>query len=362
MSDIILRQTPHSPVRLAAIETANPPTIINQSTAVELIDIHYGSVLKPRSLEIMRQVLSHPSIKKRHIAVDSLEKIVALKDEDPDIRMARFEQWSVKLSVEAARKVLQQRDVDPKEVTAIFVNTCTGYLCPGIATYCIEELGLSPQVKAFDLVGLGCGGALPNIQLAQDHLIANPNGIVLSIAVEICSATFQMGDDISLLISNAIFGDGAAAALLWCKDDGVELFKTESLFSPANRNDVRYLYKNGALHNKLSISLPKITAGFVPTLVETLLSSAGLSIPDIDHWAIHPGGEKILSNIQAALGLSDSDMAPSRSVLSNYGNMSSPSVLFELKEILDNTSDSPGWIAALAFGAGMSLHGYLLKK
>ena len=349
------------PARIVAIGTANPPTVINQQLAAKLIDFHYGSVLKPRSLEIMRSVLSHPSIRTRHIAVDSIEDVVRLKNEDPDDRMERFTKWSVALSVSAATQAMERAGVVPSQITGLMVNTCTGYICPGIATYLIEPLGLAHTVKLYDLVGSGCGGALPALQVAQNHCETTPDGVALSISVEICSATYQMGDDVSLLISNAIFGDGAAAAVVKQGTRGLAMAGTASSFSPANREDVRYVYKGGKLHNRLSPALPKVVGEQVPPFVAGLLGGHGASVSDVKHWAIHAGGEKILAAVQSGLNLGDEALAVSRSILERYGNMSSPTVLFELEKILAGGVGAGELCCCVGFGAGLSVYGLLLR-
>lgn len=351
----------NDPVRIAAIGIANPPTVIDQQLAARLIDFHYGSVLKPRSLEIMRGVLSHPSIKTRHIAVDSPADVVRLKDEDPDARMERFTKWSVALSVSAAAQAMKRAGVGPDKITGLVVNTCTGYICPGIATYLVEPLGLSADIKLYDLVGAGCGAALPALQVAQNHCETTPGGVALSISVEICSATYQMGDDVSLLISNAIFGDGAAAAIVSRGSEGLAMTGSASRFSPAHRDDVRYVYKGGQLHNRLSPALPKIVGSGVPPFVSKLLGERGLSVPDIRHWAIHSGGEKILAAVQAGLNLGDEALRVSRSILERYGNMSSPTVLFELERIIDSGMQPGEYCCCIGFGAGLSMYGLLLR-
>jgi predicted naringenin-chalcone synthase len=354
-----MQQFPGGHARLAAVATANPPTIIDQQMAARLIEEHYGDALKPRSLEIMRKVLSHPSIRTRHIAVDDFLDVIQLKNEDPDIRMERFTRWATDLSIGAARKAMARANVSARDITGLVVNTCTGYICPGIATYLIEPLGLSPDVKLYDLVGAGCGGALPNLQIAKRHCEDGGN-VVLAIAVEICSATYQMGDDVSLIVSNALFGDGAAAAIVSNRHGGPALVADASRFFPSNRNDVRYVYKRGQLHNTLSPALPKIIGDKVPAFVISMLQERGLAVSDVSYWAIHAGGEKILASVQEGLGLTDAHLAPSRSVLERYGNMSSPTVLFELDHILDIGIKPGEHCCVIGFGAGLSLYGMLL--
>jgi predicted naringenin-chalcone synthase len=348
-------------IHLASIASAAPQTILTQQHAIDLINEYYAVDLRPRSLELIRQFLAHESIKTRHIAVDSPRDLPLLKSEAPDRRIERFTRYAVDLAEESAQKALASVGITVQEVAAIIVNTCTGYICPGLSTYLIERMGFCSGVEAYDLVGAGCGGALPNIQMGEAILARHPGKAVLCIAVEICSATYQMADDPSLLISNAIFGDGAAAAVLWDRPTGLAITGRAARFEPRLRDEVRFVHKNGALHNKLSIQLPKIMREIAPAFIRDFLGTNGMTVADIDHWALHPGGEKILSGLAEELGLGSDACAVSRSILNDYGNMSSPTVLFALEKILEQGVSHGNVICAVAYGAGLSLHALLLR-
>jgi predicted naringenin-chalcone synthase len=352
---------PGEKARIAGIGTAVPPCIVRQEVADALMVRHYSGVLKPRTLDVMHQVLMHPSIHTRHIAVDTEESLVALKDEDPDVRMDRFTRWAVDLSADAVASALKAANYGYTDVTALVVNTCTGYICPGISTYLIERLGLRPDVRAYDLVGSGCGGAIPCIQAGEQMLAAAGKGVVVCVSVEICSATYQMGDDMSLVISNAIFGDGAAATVLHRSSHGISLESSICRFDPSHRDDVRYVYKKGRLHNTLSPQLPRIVAEAVPPMISELLSRNGLSASQVRHWAIHPGGERIIEELKKTMALSEEQLAVTRDVLLHYGNMSSPTVIFELQRIAASGIAPGEWCVMVAFGAGFSSHAYLLR-
>jgi alkylresorcinol/alkylpyrone synthase len=268
----------------------------------------------------------------------------------------------VSLSGKAARKALLDAGMGPEDVTALIVNTCTGSLCPGLSTYLVERLGLSARARAYDLVGSGCGGAVPNLQIARSLVSEDANAVVLSVSVEICSATFQMGDDLSLILSNALFADGAAAALVWGRPEGLSLVNSASRYAPAHREAIRYVHKKGELHNQLSPELPEIIKIEARRVVEDLLAPHSLDAGDIEHWALHPGGEKIIDSVRDALGIADDRLSASRKVLREYGNMSSPTVWFVLREIMD-AGMAPGDLCVmLAFGAGLSAHGVLFRK
>jgi predicted naringenin-chalcone synthase len=357
----VMQQPSSYPPHIAAIATAAPETVVTQKHALQLIELYYAKDLKPRSLELIRQFLAHESILTRRIAVDSPDDLPMLRSESPDHRIERFTRFAIDLGAQAAMKALDRAGVNISQVAAIIVNTCTGYICPGLSTYLIERLGLGPSTESYDLVGAGCGGALPNIHLGESLLLRHPGRAVLSIAVEICSATYQMADDPSLLISNAIFGDGAAAAVLRDQGQGPCIIGRAARFATDFRDEVRFVYKNGALHNRLSIQLPKIMRDLAPCFIREFLAGQGIAVTDVDHWALHPGGERILSGIAEELALGETACAVSRSILRDFGNMSSPTVLFALEKILDRGVTAGDRICAVAYGAGLSLHALLLR-
>ena len=345
-------------VHIASIATATPPYAINQAQAEAFLVKHYSDKLSPKSLSIMHKIFAHPSVQYRHLAVDDLE---CLANEHPDCRIDRFTHWAVELSSQAIIKALTQVGLTVDDVAGLVVNTCTGYICPGISTYLIEKLVFSDQIRAHDLVGSGCGGAVPNLQMCKDMLNGAGNGVVVSVSVEICSATFQMADDMSLIISNAIFGDGASASVLWHRPEGLALVASASRYDTKSRDHIRYIYKNGQLHNQLSISLPEIASKTVAKVVQDLLKPRGLRIEDIKHWAFHPGGEKVINAVRDEIGLSEAQLQATRTVLTEYGNMSSPTVFFVLQRILDKGIAPGDWCIMVAFGAGLCAHAFLLR-
>jgi len=345
-------------VSIASLAVATPPYVIKQSEAETFLINHYSEKLGQENLAKMRKIFAHPSVLKRHIAVEDIECLV---NEDPDSRIARFTHWAVELSSQAIDNALVQVGMTTDDVSGLVVNTCTGYICPGISTYLIEKLGLSNQIRTHDLVGSGCGGAIPNLQVCRDMLQENSDGLIVSVSVEICSATFQMADDLSLIVSNAIFADGAAASVLWSRPGKLKLVASASRCDPQYREDIRYIYRNGQLHNQLSLQLPEFASKTVARVVMDLLTPRGLKLEDIKHWAFHPGGEKVINAVRDELRISETKLQATRDVLARYGNMSSPTVLFVLREILNNGIVSGDWCVMVSFGAGLSAHGFLLK-
>lgn len=345
-------------VSIASLGIATPPYAVKQSDAEKFLRNHYAKVLEPKNLSKMIKIFAHPSVENRYIAVKDLESLV---NEDPDSRIERFTQWAVELSLQAIKNALEQTEITVDEITGLVVNTCTGYVCPGISTYLLEKLGFSNTIRMHDLVGSGCGGSIPNLQVCSDMIQGNRDEIVLSVSVEICSATFQMADDLSLIISNALFADGASAAVLCGRPGILKLVAVASRCDTKYREDIRYIYKNGQLHNQLSLQLPEFASETVAKVVDDLLTPRGLRREDINHWAFHPGGEKVINTLRDKLEIPDTKLKQTREILSRYGNMSSPTVLFVLREIIKRDITPGDWCVIVAFGAGLSAHGLLLK-
>ncbi|HBA90156.1 MAG TPA: type III polyketide synthase [Geobacter sp.] len=353
--------TPHrsgGSAYVASIASAVPAFSADQGYAAALIKEHFKDRLTPRSMGLIRAIFSHPGIQTRHFAVDDPADIFS---ETPDQRVARFTDKSVDLAAEAVLRALEKVGLSVHEVNGVVANTCTGYICPGISTYLAQRLGLAPTTRVYDMVGSGCGGAIPNLQVAES-MLKSCGGVVVSVAVEICSAAFQMGNDLSLILSNALFGDGAAAAVLWEKPVGFEVVASAGRYVPEQREAIRFVHKDGQLHNQISTDLPELVRSAAALVVDDLLTMSSLTVSDIDHWALHTGGEKIIDAVRDGIGIPEERLWATRKVLSAYGNMSSPTVWFVLDEILQGGIRPGEWCVMVAYGAGLSAHAYLLRK
>jgi alkylresorcinol/alkylpyrone synthase len=216
-------------------------------------------------------------------------------------------------------------------------------------------------------MGMGCGAAIPNLEAAASMLARSGEGPVLSVAVEICTATIFPSHEPELVVSNSIFGDGAAAAVLDLVPDNrpgglAQMVDFETGLFPRYREDLRYRTEGGRLRNHLSKRVPVIGARTVTEVASRLLARHGLSRNDIAWWAVHPGGTVVLAQVAKELKLDGEALRFSYNVFENYGNMSSPSVLFVLREILDSGRPQPGQKGMLlAFGAGFSAFAALVE-
>jgi alkylresorcinol/alkylpyrone synthase len=311
-----------------------------------------------------RLLLQEGPIHGRYFGVDNLEQAQNLS---PDELINRFQKFAVSTSAAAAQQALANAGLGNKDIDVLVVNTCTGYLCPGLSSYIAERIGLRSCVKVFDLMGMGCGAAIPNLECAAS-MVGNGNAQrALSVAVEICSATLFMGSDPDLVISNSIFGDGAAAAIVENSPNGrnkglVRFVDFETGAFPHFREHLRYRNEDGRLRNVLSKRVPVIAATAVTDVATRLLQRNGLSVKEIDWWIVHPGGTVILEQLSKKLGLSDEAFRFSYNVFREYGNMSSPSVLFVLKRVLAEGKPAVGERGLmLAFGAGFTAFAALLE-
>jgi predicted naringenin-chalcone synthase len=300
-------------------------------------------------MSLIHALFSHPSIKRRNFAIDNVEDLV---EEDLDARVARFTHWSVELSAQAIRRALEQAGIAAGDVAGLVVNTCTGYICPGISTYLIEKLGFPHSVHVYDLVGSGCGGAIPNLEIAESLLQRNGGGPVVSASVEICTATFQMENDLSLLLSNTLFGDGAAAAVLWTRPSGYELVASASRYVPEQRDAIRYVHKKGQLYNQLSLKLPGLVGKAAAQVVADVLAPRSLKPGDIRHWALHSGGEKIINAVRDEIGLSEEQVSHTRRVLAQHGNTCRRPRSGSLREIENEGIASGEWCIMVASAQG----------
>jgi alkylresorcinol/alkylpyrone synthase len=348
-------------VRIIGLGTANPPLRLAQQA------IYQGYVellpLSDRAKSLLKRIfVDNQSIGFRHLGLDNFAD--ALEDSQ-DALIARYKKFAVQSSVEAARKALDDAELTPDEVDALVVNTCTGYLCPGLSSYVAEALPLKKRVRPFDLQGMGCGGALPNLETAYNFLQANPDRHVLTVTVEICSATLYFDEAPDILVSNALFGDGAAATVITNGAQGNGYLRLKDFAAglfPQDRQHLHYRTENSKLRNVLSRHVPQVGAGHGKSVVDRLLAAHDLNYADIAHWIVHPGGERVLDAFQQALDLPDEEITASRTVLYNYGNMSSASVLFVLDEVLRSRAPRPGELGVVcSFGAGFSAFAGLVE-
>jgi alkylresorcinol/alkylpyrone synthase len=336
---------------LHALATAVPPAAYSQAACWDIVQRSpVRQRLTKRSRLILHSILAGDhGIATRHFAMPDVDQVFDLT---ADQLHAAFRTAAPKLAATALSAALARAQILPNQLDALLICTCTGYLCPGLTSYVAEQLGLRPSPFLQDLVGLGCGAAIPTLRAASHLLAAQPDATVACIAVEICSAAFYLDDDPGVIISACLFSDGAAATI-WRATPGptaLRAFGFDTLHLPAEREKLRFEQRDGKLRNLLDRSVPTLAAGAVGQLW------AQRGPRPVSRVVTHPGGRDVLEALAPVVAPHSLDA--STRVLRDYGNMSSPSVLFALEETLKTATptaaDGDFWL--VSFGAGFSAH------
>lgn len=314
--------------------------------------------LDSRSRAIVKKVLTgNNGIVSRHLVLADLQQAFDLT---PDVLHQRFVEHAPLLASQAGERALAAAGLKPGEVDALLISTCTGYLCPGLTSYVSERLGLRPEVLTLDLVGQGCGAALPNLRTGAALLDGAGCAKVLCVCVEVCSAAFYLDDDPGVLISACLFGDGAGAAVITREAARIEWKDCDSLIDPTTRDLLRFQQKDGRLRNILTPQVPKLAAKYAERVLTRVLDRHGLRREDISTWIWHAGGRDVLNAVREQLALDESATRWSTSVLKELGNVSSSFVFHVLERALREGAPVGNWWMS-SFGAGFSCHGALLK-
>jgi predicted naringenin-chalcone synthase len=340
---------------LESLSTALPDLRYSQTDCLEALrQTQAYADLKPRSQALLGKVLTADTsgIATRSLCLPEISPVVGKTATELN---RTFEKEAPILASEALRKSLDAAGLVASDLDALFVCTCTGYLCPGVTSHVAEVLGLRDDAYLQDLVGLGCGAAIPMLRSAAGFLAAHPGAKVATVAVEVCSAAFFLDDDPGVLISLCLFGDGAAAAI-WSDDPGEGESKWQAgnfstVHRPAHREKIRFVSAEGKLRNQLDKAVP----GLAAQAVEELYAKRG---GEPDRVLSHSGGRDVIDALEAVL---PHTLTETREVLREHGNMSSPSVLFALERALaEANGDRRWWLTA--FGAGFAAHACELWK
>jgi len=275
-----------------------------------------------------------------------------------DVRMQIFKQEAIKLSVQAVLKI-DRFDKLKNSITHIITVTCTGLFAPGLDIQLVQELQLSPSINRSSINFMGCNAAVLALKQADVICKANGNAKVLIVCTEICSIHFQKNYSDDYIISNQLFGDGCAAVLVtadpveFAPDVLIKMNEFHSLLIHKGYNDMAWqLSETG-----FKMNLTSYVSDLINGNIKKMLNEIHVYPDFIDFWAIHPGGKKIIDEFCDTLKLEKEKLAASYAILKNYGNMSSPTILFVLKELLKNNKQvSKGKsIFTAAFGPGLSI-------
>ncbi len=349
--------------RISGLGTAVPPHRLIQADVAAAVaeSLKLGS----RKSSALKSLFQHSEVDARFCVLDSssLRNNRTLSE-----TMSLFRAHAKQLSLEAARRSLESSQIRPEQIDLVITCSCTGMLLPSLSLLIARELGLRRDVRRMPITEAGCSGGAYSLARAADYVRAFPEAHVLVIAVELPSLTLQKQDQsASNLVASALFGDGAAAALVEgakgvpranCTD--LEIVATHTEVLPDSLEDLGFDLRDGGLHIVLSRFVPEIVSQNAPEIIERFLGTSGLSQDDLSFFVLHPGGRKVLDALSQALELGPEWTQVSRSVLRAYGNQSSASVLFVLEQTLARSAPE-GYGLLAAFGPGITMELCLLR-
>lgn len=283
-------------------------------------------------------------------------------------RMREYARLAGPLAVTAARRALEQAQLQPGEITHLVTVSCTGSCAPGVDIELIKSLQLPATTQRTHLGFMGCHGALNGLRVAKAFTGADPRARVLVCAVELCSLHYYYGWDPQKMVVNAIFADGAAAVVgasarrqpgAEKRPQGWQLSASGSCVFPNSEDAMSWSVGDSGFQMTLSRRVPELIAQNLPGWLHGWLERHELRMDQVASWAIHPGGPKILSTVEEALHLPAEANAAARQVLAEYGNMSSPTILFLLQNL--QQAQAPRPCVALAFGPGLTVEAALFR-
>ncbi|TFD72318.1 type III polyketide synthase [Cryobacterium gelidum] len=401
-------------VTLRALQTVVPPTILIQEQVRDIFAAQPG--LSRLAQRLVSTSFNVSGIETRHTVIDELTldndaaepqffdaRQQLLLVPSTRVRNELYITEATKLFVEAGRRALAAcPDIRPEDVTHVVTVSCTGFYAPGPDFMLVRELGLQASTQRYHLGFMGCYAAMPALRTAKQFVEADPTAVVLVVSAELCSLHLRTSSDPDTIVASSLFSDGAAAGIVSARAPlpgekalGLDLFET--VITPIGEGDMAWkigdegfemilstyvphiidehiegalapLFARDAsitaqLADALPAGVPDSAAGAVATLlapVLTLAPTASLSSV-IEHWAIHPGGRSILDKTEAKLELRTDQLIPSRETLRTNGNMSSATILFVMKAILDGPATADGErVCAMAFGPGLTVESGLM--
>lgn len=269
-----------------------------------------------------------------------------------------FVEHARELSREATERLLTESpEIDPESITHLITVTCTGFSAPGFDYHLITELGISPTVHRYHIGFMGCYAGFPALKLAHTICAAERTARVLIVDVELCSLHVQFKNEPDTMVANAIFADGAAAAVVSAeppsRGPALELRSFSTRVIPGSDEAMTWQLGTTAFDMRLSAYVPRLIEQNIADIVDRTMEPLGLSRSAVDLWAIHPGGRAILDRAAQSLALREGALDASFAVLRQYGNMSSATIFFVLQELLQR--EGRGTVFAAAFGPGLTV-------
>jgi len=359
MNRLSTRNGYQAPCAIVASATALPPHVITRDD----VKYYMGRVfdIPERRVEAMMAIVDNAQVHKRHVIfpIDYTVEPRSLEKTNQE-----YMEHAIELGQRAAEECLQRAGMRADEIDLIITVSCTGFMIPSLDAHLINRMGFRSDVRRMPFTELGCAAGAMALGRASDYL-QSVEGNALIIAVELPSLTFQRKDITQAnLISSILFGDGAAAVIVSRNPEapGPRILASETYTFPDSLGAMGFDLRDSGFHILLAKDVPEMIGEKIEGLVDGFLSRHGQTRQSIRGWILHPGGARLLGNVETALGLTKCQTQPSWDILGNVGNLSSATILFILQEWLEKRPLKKDEVAmAAAFGPGFSAEFLLLQ-
>lgn len=374
-------------VALRGLSTVVPPTVLIQE---EVRDVFGGQPgLNRLAQRIVSTSFNVSGIQKRHTVLTELSR-----DAHPDepvffdidsgelllpgtkARNELYAEFATTMYLDAGRAAIEATPgIEASDVTHVITVSCTGFYAPGPDYVIARDLGLGAGVERYHLGFMGCYASIPALRIAKQLCEADADAVVLVVSVELCTLHLRSSNDPDTIVASSLFADGAGAGIVTARplEDGERAFDLDRFatrITPVGEGDMAWKIGDHGFEMVLSNAIPAIIDEHITGALQPLFAhdpalaralDADASSDAVEHWAIHPGGRSILDKVESRLVLTEEQLVPARETLRDYGNMSSATVLFVLRNILDSPAAGDGdRVAAMAFGPGLTVESALL--
>jgi predicted naringenin-chalcone synthase len=356
------------PILIAGIGTAVPPHRIRQEDAAEIAQQY--SCEDEAQRRLFKSIYRRTGVITRHsVVLDASEGDLATRqsfytERHPTTqdRMRRYESEANALAFAAGERALGDAGISPDRVTHLVTVSCSGFHAPGFDIALLKYLGLDSKVSRTHVGFMGCHGVLNGLRVARAFLDQDPRACVLVLALEMCSLHHQYGWDSDGIVANALFADGAAAVIAVTGEPSapghLRLVASGSQVIADSEDAMSWRIGDHGFTMTLSPRVPELICKSIRPFLEEWLAGFNLKPEEVGSWAVHPGGPRILSAFGEATGFDRDRLKVSYEILAEFGNMSSPTVLFIIDRLRQIQAPRP--IVALAFGPGLAVESVLL--
>jgi predicted naringenin-chalcone synthase len=344
------------PLSVIGLGTAVPQGRISQAEALALAPQMVTA--SPRQQRLLERIYQRSGVTHRHCIPPSVSPNPTTAE-----RMRRYQPAALDLAHRASLLALEDAGIEASAITHLITVSCTGFGAPGFDLALIASLPLSMDVARTHVGFMGCHGAFNGLRVARAFVEADPTACVLLCAVELCSLHLQEGWNPDHIVANALFADGAGAVVAVGSEVGSEdlqLVASSSTVLAGTEDLMGWTIEDHGFSMVLSPQVPSRIAAHLRPWLDHWLAGQGLALPEVETWAVHPGGPRILRAVLESAGLQPAQIDLSTEVLSQFGNMSSATILFILERLRTRAGSGP--CLALGFGPGLTVEAALLMR